>query len=353
MSGYNLSGVSGQITILLGDGHGGFKPAASSPFASGFPQVGNIEVGDFNGDGNLDLAAEVLGPNREDDGVAVFLGDGTGSFTPVSFVPLSGVQFCENNGFNRFGVGDINGDGFLDLVFPNTVGNSIIILLGNGVGGFTPSSAVAPGSFGPGPCSVTLGDFNGDGWLDVAMGEGATPPSFDLVFAFNDRTGGFSPANTFTGHLKGGPDNGLAVGDLNGDGRLDLVGVSTFNVPPLTVFTNQGSKKFLNTLETGMSSLDQYSEVALGDLMGTGALDAVVSGGIVGGLSSTASLGVFAGDGTGHLFANSVIKGSAGAIALRLGDFNEDGRLDIATAGVFSGDTFVLWLQGQAGQPPQ
>jgi len=137
-----------SVTVLLGDGAGGFSAAPGSPFATGV-QPASVAVADFNGDGNPDLA---IGAGQF-SGVMVLLGDGAGGFSaaPGSPFPTGSIPFS-------VAVGDFNGDHKLDLVTANVGDNNVTVLLGDGAGGFS----AAPGSpfpTGSTPYSVAPGDF--------------------------------------------------------------------------------------------------------------------------------------------------------------------------------------------------
>ena len=155
------------LTILLGDGTGKFTEVASRPPTGNVPT--SIAVGDFNGDGKPDLAvANYCGndPACRIGTVTILLGNGDGTFTATASSPSTGPAPYS------IAVGDFNRDGNLDLAVAaaslrsNENGN-VIILLGNGDGTFT--AAASSPSTDIMPISVTVGDFNGDGNLDLAV----------------------------------------------------------------------------------------------------------------------------------------------------------------------------------------
>lgn len=151
---------SNTVTVLLGDGHGNFTTAAS-PTTSRGPD--SIVTGDFNGDGILDLATANLGDSNTADSITVLLGNGDGTFTPQTAIPLSGPDPV------WLALGDFNGDGIADLAVSNEISDSVTVLLGNGSGSFTPASAnFATGS---NPYDLAVADFNGDGLPDIAVGD--------------------------------------------------------------------------------------------------------------------------------------------------------------------------------------
>jgi hypothetical protein len=205
----NLVDLIGSVTILLGDGTGNFM-AVSSATVGGNPST--VVVGDFNGDGRLDLAVS----NQTPSIVTILLGDGTGNFSPTASSPAVGATPA------GLAVGDFNGDGKLDLATANFTDNNVTILLGDGTGNFTPTAS-SP-RVGAGPFDVAVGDFNGDGKLDLAV---ANKSSNNVTILLGDGMGNFSPnasSATATNALS------VAVGDFNGDGKLDLA-VTNFNWP--------------------------------------------------------------------------------------------------------------------------
>jgi hypothetical protein len=198
---------SNTVSVLLGDGTGNFT-VASSPATGNTPV--SVAVGDFNGDGKLDLAvANWCGSDprcRSAGTVSILLGDGTGNFTAASS-PATG------NAPQSVAVGDFNGDGKLDLAVANEEDGTVSVLLGDGTGNFTTASSPATGN---GPYSVAVGDFNGDGKLDLAV---ANNTDNTVSILLGDGTGNFTTASS---PATGGSPQSVAVGDFNGDGRLDF-----------------------------------------------------------------------------------------------------------------------------------
>ena len=143
------------MSILLGNGKGGFVPAGS-PVAVGTAPFG-VVVGDFNGDGHADLAMA----NTDDNTVTILLGNGNGSFAQGSAGRSRHHPFID-------AVGDFNGDGIPDLAVTNFTSNNVTILLGNGSGGFTQALG-SPVTVGSGAYGVAVSDFNGDGIADLAV----------------------------------------------------------------------------------------------------------------------------------------------------------------------------------------
>jgi len=206
------------ITVLLGDGAGGFKAAAGSPVPlGGTPHVHGIAAGDFNGDGRLDLVADSWG----NDQVEVLFGDSQTLFrTPGIFVKVG------KRPYQRHRAGDLDGDGHDDIVTTNLESNNASILLADGKGGFK-EPAGSPFSCGDNPFGLAIGDVNADGKPDLAivnspgsMAQGRGKNGMTVLLG--DGAGAFTM-------MKGSPfdagkiPNRIAIGDVNGDGVNDIV----------------------------------------------------------------------------------------------------------------------------------
>jgi hypothetical protein len=254
---------TGTVSILLGTGTGSF--GAKTDFVTGIPN--SVAVGDFNGDGNLDLAVA----NYYGDTVSILLGTGTGSFGAKT-------DFVTGSGPYSVAVGDFNGDGNLDLAVANLgdefdfgfdAPRTVSILLGTGTGSF---GAKADFGTGIGPLSVAVGDFNGDGKLDLAVAGGSYDGSHAVSILLGIGTGSFGPKNDF-GTGTGSISISVAVGDFNGDGNLDLAGANPGS-DTVSILLGTGTGSFGPKTDFGTGS---EPSVAVGDFNGDGKLDLVVS----------------------------------------------------------------------------
>jgi hypothetical protein len=257
--------LGGEVTVLLGDGTGSFPHAVSSGNVLGAPA--GVAVGDFNGDGILDLV--VITPEESIvtlfGGVTTLLGKGDGTFTTVT--PLY-PQVGQYPG--GFAVGDFNGDGILDLVVTSLNPSKVTLLPGKGDGTF---GAYVPISLGAIPLSLVAGDFNGDGNLDLAV---TYFSSNSVTVLLGDGKGNLkaTPTSPQTGSYIGG----LAVGDFNGDGILDLVANGGNN--DLIILLGNGDGTFTATPTNPQAGTDPGSPI-VGDFNGDGILDvAVLNNGI-------------------------------------------------------------------------
>ncbi len=193
-----------DVSILLGNGDGTFQ--SQQPYAVG-AQPTSVAVGDLNGDGVPDLAVA----NGSDDTVSILLGKGDGTFqTPTTEAVGSQPD--------SVAVADFNGDGKQDLVTANCCDNNVSVLLGNGNGTFQAQQTYDAGDS---PYAVAVGDFNNDGIPDLAVtnddSTGGSLGSVAVLLGSGD--GSFGP---FHDYATGGVPQSLAVGDFDGDGNQDL-----------------------------------------------------------------------------------------------------------------------------------
>jgi len=259
------------LTILLGNGKGGFAPSPHSPFTtSSRPHVHGVAVGDFMGDHKLSVVTD----SWENDQIILVPGDGHGNLIGP------GKSFdADIHSDQGVRAADFNGDGNLDIVVTNERTGAVGLMLGDGKGGFTK----APHS--PFPAvqvafAFTVGDVNGDGIPDVAVipydRDLTDPAQLGVAILLGDGHAGFTRSRGSPFSLDGcaGPDR-LAIGDVTGDGFADVV-VSCAQNARLMVFEGSRAGTFKRAtmpMKTG------WSGVAVGDLRGDGRQEIVVSNG--------------------------------------------------------------------------
>jgi hypothetical protein len=326
---------SSNVSVLLGNENndiadGTFQPALDSPTGA---NPLSVAVGDFNEDGNLDLATA----NVND--VSVLLGDGQGGFAdPVSIGTGSSPS--------SVAVGDFNDDGNLDLAVAGRTSSyippwggggyygwyggggywvnnaNVSVLLGTGGGSFAPpvSSDVGSGYLQ----SAVVADFNGDGKDDFAA---VNPDYATVAVLLGTDTGLGSPASYNTGWYP----RAVTVGDFTGDEILDLATVGN----TVDILPGNGDGTFIPVVR-------QYVDpvaVAAADFNDDGHLDLVTADG-------NSTLSVLLGTGAGTLTLPLDFTAGSWPTAVAVGDFNDDGLPDVAAANSGSGDISILLNDG-------
>jgi hypothetical protein len=207
------------ITILLGDGKGSFHPAPGSPVdVHSHPHPHGVVAADFNGDGHPDVVTDSWGTNQ----IELLLGDGKGSLrTPGKYFATG------RRPYERLRCADFNRDGIPDIVTTNLDDGTVSILLGDGKGGFR-NAPGSPFPAGAKPWQVAIDDMDGDGKADLLVipyeRDLADPSQNAVTILRGDGEGGFKPMTGSPLPLHGchGP-NSVTAGDLQGDGRHDIV----------------------------------------------------------------------------------------------------------------------------------
>src|SRR6266705_3160100 len=271
------NGGSGNVSAYLGDGKGGFAQANGSPFSAG-QNPADITTGDFNSDGNVDIAIANHGAKL----VTVLLGNGKGQFSLAPGSPLSvesnphphGIAVADFNGdkkpdiaidswaenkmlvifgkgdgtfqtpgvkfdvgkmpYQRLRTADVNEDGYADIVTSNFEGSSVSLLLADGHGNFTRKDFSVP----PDPFGIAIADLNGDRHLDLGIfhysGHATDRSKNGMSVLFGDGHGNFALAQGSPFPVGQYPAT-IAAGDLDGDGIADLV-VSNYEDGTLTIY---------------------------------------------------------------------------------------------------------------------
>ncbi len=283
-----------------------------------------VIAADFNGDGKLDLAVA----NSGDGTVSILIGAGDGTFTP-------GPVLTAGNGPSSLAVGDFNKDGKLDLAVTNFNaggGNTVSIFLGAGNGSFGAASTV---NVGTGPVSIMAADFDRDGKLDLAVVNQANQ-TVSILLGNGDST-----FQTKVDYAVGTTDVGfVAVGDFNSDNKLDLA-VTSPTDNKVAVFLGNGDGTFRSpaTYPTGPGGPLAVSAL---DVNADGKLDLAVAN------VNTKNVAILIGNGDGT-FASAVTYSttsgeSSGPGSIASGDFNADGKIDLAITN--SGNNSVALLLG-------
>jgi hypothetical protein len=314
------NGNSSSIGILLGNGDGSFtvKPNVTAGLG-----VRSVAVGDFNTDGKLDLAAANFNSNT----VSVLLGNADGTFK-------SPVNITVGTGPTSVAVGDFNGDLKQDLAIANAGSNNVSILQGDGKGNFKTLANVTAGT---NPTSVAIGDFNNDGKQDLAI---TNLKDNTLTVTFGTGSGTFGQAITVG---TGQAPIVVATGDFNNDAKADLVNADNLG-DTATVFLGNGNGTFLTagTYSTGSIGV-QPDGIAVHDINGDGKLDVVTAN------FASSTLSVFLGNGDGTFQPATIMPANNSPTAVIVGEFDGDSFPDLAVTGLDSaGNGIVSIFKGGA-----
>ncbi len=308
--------ASNDVTILLGNGSGAFAPAAGSPVAAGSGPV-SVAVGDFNGDGQPDLAVA----NPFLNTVSVLLNNGGGSFVPAAGSPFASGGIEPRS----LAVADFNGDGIRDLAVANFGSNTVLVLLNDGSGGFGPAAPVGVGS---GPLSVAVGDFNGDSKRDLAVANFLVDT---VTVLLGNGNGTFAPA-AGSPFATGTNPTSVAVGDFNGNAKLDLA-VTNQGSNTVSVLLGNGNGTFNPKTDFGTGS-GPFS-VAVADFNGDGKPDLVTA-------NQGGNVSVLLNNGSGGFNPKADFVAGTFPVSVAVGDFNGDGKPDLSVANQADNTVSVL-----------
>jgi hypothetical protein len=311
------------ISVHLGEGDGTIFPTTSFP-AGRAPSA--VAIGDLDGDGVPDLA--VANNDYAAGGVSLLKGHGDGTLELRASIATGTYP-------RSVAIGDLNHDGRPDVVVTHYLSHTVSVLLGQGGWTFGPPASYATGSF---PVGVRVADLNGDGHPDLAIADYLAIPSnyyaSDVSVLLGHGDGTFAASQEYSA---GSAPWGIAVGDLNGDGKLDLVTANLLS--GVSVLLGNGNGTFAANVDYA-APYGESRLVEIGDLNLDGRPDVVTFNGTNG------TLGVYLGNGNGTLGprADTNIARAGGGLALA--DFNGDGILDLVTANGGCNTSTVLLGRG-------
>ena len=304
-----LNGNSHSYSVLLGDGKFGFTRADYD--LGDYCGPSGIAVFDFNGDGNLDFVVS----KQNCDLVELYYGKGDGTFTSASSYNVNKPQGIAIGDFNKDGYEDI-AVGSYDYASSSHYGVYVIFGKDGSTDGklFNDPVPYLQGHF---VYKLTVGDFNNDGYEDIAAAE---YDNNNVAVLLNDHNGSFtSPSNnSFTDTLKG-----IASGDFNGDGKCDLAAITCSTDAYVLLGNGDG------TFDKTQYDISNYSlDVSVNDINNDGKMDIIMS--TYSGCGITILEGN--GDGTFKNYVTIPCETSSQPDAVTCSDFDGDGAVDIAVA---------------------
>ena len=336
--GVNLArGQVHQFTLGVGGtGVGNFTDHPTNPNPAVGSQPRSVALGDVDGDGDLDLLTANIGNNN----VSVRLNDGSGNFT----APATNPDLAVGDSPQSVALGDVDGDGDLDLLTANSGSNTVSVQLNDGSGNFTDHPTNPALAVGDSPQSVALGDVDGDGDLDLLT---ANANSANVSVLLNDGSGNFTPPATNPNIPVGDSPQSVALGDVDGDGDLDLLTANSGS-NTVSVRLNDGSGNFTDHPTNPDPAVGNGPRsVALGDVDGDGDLDLLTTN------AFSDNVSVLLNDGSGHFTdhptnPNPNLPVGSSPYSVALGDVDGDGDLDLLTANFGSDNVSMLLNQSLA-----
>jgi hypothetical protein len=303
-----------------------------------------ISLGDLDGDGKADIAVANSGSNT----VSVFRN--TSSSGTVSFDTK--VDFTTGAFPNSISLGDVDGDGKTDMAVTNYSGNTVSVFRNtSSSGSITASSFSTKVDFTTGgtlPFSVSLGDLDGDGKADMVVSNSSALTSNTVAVFRNTSTKGSITASSFAAKVDfatGSYARSVSLGDLDGDGKLDMA-IVNFGGNTVSVLRNTSSVGSITAssfaakvdFATGLGPI----AVSIGDLDGDGKKDIAVANYNINSVSVLRNTGS-SGSITASSFATKVdFTVGTFSYSVSLGDLDGDGKADMAVANYGSGNISIL-----------
>ncbi len=325
----NDCATDGSVSVLLGKGDGTFQPAVTYD-AGGYG--GWFALADVNGDGKVDVVTSVTCNDHMDrfcgaGEVDTLLGNGDGTFQPAAVSNSGG-----SGAGQTIAVGDVNGDGKPDAIvsadFCNCNAYTAGLMLGNGDGTFQPATVIYTAN-GIGSVWLALADVNGDGKLDLISVNncyGNNCSNFSVSVLLGNGDGTFQTAVSYSNGNSQFFSFELAVADVNGDSKPDLILVNSNNtVESMSVLLGNGDGTF-----QAASIYSPGGPVAVGDVNNDGKPDLVVGEGCIDQQCDMSGIAVLLGNGDGTFQTGEVYSGGGiGGYAVALGDLTGNGLTDI------------------------
>lgn len=343
----DLAGLGSKTAaVLLATGDGGFGARAEYPVAD-FAQ--DLAAGDFDRDGRLDLVVTINSPNV---GLSLLKGNGDGSFrAPVNFPNTTHLDSP------TVVATDVNNDAPLDVLFghqigcftaPCVVGRTISVMLGNGDGTFQPAREVEVGT---GISEIAVGDFNRDGRKDLAVAGDSS--RLYLLYGLGDGTFVQQPTLVLTADTLGVDATDVDIADFNGDAIQDLVVAIALNGSRTAVLIGNANGSFAQPLILTDPGLNVPQFIAVADYNLDGFQDLALA--LANGNQGLLQIRNGNGNGTFQAPVNQQVppsQSSIGGVAVLSAMLNGDGKPDIALAWGGASTGMAVLLNTTGATPP-
>ena len=310
---YNTDSVS----VQLGNGDGTFQAATNILIEAGFGPAENHLVS-LRGNGVQDLIVGSFNTNQ----IAVLLGNNNGTFQNPVFYTVGSAS----NTPTSLTTGDFNHDGDLDVAVANTGDNTVSILTGNGTGVLTPLGA--PINVGRDPEAIRAGDFNGDGYSDLAV---ANFQDGTITTLLNNQNGTFTATTISEGS---GVHSGPQALAITGSGSSLKLGVANYNDNTVSILNSNGSGGF--GAQTIVAVGKGPDDLTFADLNGDGVEDLAVAN------YTDGTVNLVLGSSGGSFTLNGTFKVGNNPYSAAVGDLDLDGTPDLVVSNCFSNNTGVL-----------
>lgn len=296
-----------------------FGPVSTYPTGAGSRPT-DVALGDLNNDGRLDIATALSGTSA----VGELLNQSPNGFAAVSSYASSAAPY-------GVALGDLNGDGRLDMVTSNYFTSSVDVRLGQLGGGFASVTSYSTGAGSTPNKELALADLNADGRLDIITVNVGTNTIGVLLW----QTNGFAPVSNYT-LLTGTQPQDVAVGDISGDGILEIVVAD--GTGSVRIMNSQPSGFGTHTLSLPLNPGSTTSNLTLGDVNGDGKLDIITA-------NSTGTIGLFLSAPNSVIYSSYSAGTNTFPTSLALGDVNGDGQPDIIVGYDNTGSVGILLSQ--------
>ncbi len=300
------NGRSNDLTIFLGDGGGEMVSLGNSP---GGENPSDLALADLDSDGNVDVVVA----NHDTDYLTILLGDGGGAFRPASNSPLR-IDVAPHPHAVR--ANDLDADGLVDLVVDHRYGRGLLILRGLGGGAFeSPGELVEVG--GDPYRGMAVGDINGDGRIDLIT---PNPREVGILLSTGPEGMDFVQASP----VAAAAPFAVELVDLNGDNNLDLIAASDEGSVLVQLFLGDGRGGFREAEQSPFRAGAGGKRIVRGDFNGDGVEDAAIA--------SYQSSEVLLLLGGSHSVRTARLPGGENPWGLVAVDLNEDGKDDLVIA---------------------